>query len=171
MEKIIYHPEYVTATILNWYPLLKQQSYKKIVLESLQYLVRRNRIFLYAFCIMDTHIHLIWQVKGKCLLSDVRRDFFKYTGQKIQKDLERYNPEVLSYFKSTQADRKYHFWERNPMCKDLFTDKFFEQKFNYIHNNPVDAGICELEEMYEYSSAKFYLTGEDKLGLLTHYRG
>ena len=171
MEKIIYHPEFVTATIVNWYPLLKQRSYKKIILGSLQYLVKKNKIIVYAYCIMDNHIHIIWHIKGEKLLSDVRRDFFKYTAQKIKDDLEKYNPELLSYFKSTQADREYHFWERNPECKELFTDDFFEQKFNYIHKNPVEAGICALEEDYEYSSAKFYLTGEDKLGLLTHYRG
>lgn len=170
MEKIIYHPEFVTATIVNWYPLLKQRSYKKIILESLQYLVKKNKIIVYAYCIMDNHIHLIWQIKGEQLHSDVRRDFFKFTAKKIKDDLEKHNPEVLSYFKSTQADRDYHFWERNPECKELLTDDFFEQKFNYIHNNPVEAGMCELEEDYEFSSAKFYLTGEDKLGLLTHYR-
>ncbi len=170
MEKIIYHPEFVTATIVNWYPLLKQRKYKKIILDSLQYLVKKNKIIVYAYCIMDNHIHLIWQIKGELLQSDVRRDFLKFTAKKIKEDLEKYNPEVLSYFKSTQADREYHFWERNPMCKELFTDDFFEQKFDYIHNNPVEAGMCELEEDYEYSSAKFYLTGEDKLNLLTHYR-
>ena len=29
------------------------------------------------------------------------------------------------------------FWERNPLSVDLFTDKVFEQKLNYIHENPI----------------------------------
>ena len=32
----------------------------------------------------------------------------------------------------------------------------YQQKLNYIHNNPVKAGLCELPEEYKYSSAKFY---------------
>ena len=44
----------------------------------------------------------------------------------------------------------------------------------YIHNNPVTAGICSYPEQYKYSSAKFYETGEDDpiaigFGMLTHW--
>jgi len=42
------------------------------------------------------------------------------------------------------------------------------QKLEYIHRNPVKAGICEFPEDYKYSSAKFYLTGIDDFGFLTH---
>ena len=168
MEKIIHYPEFVTATILNWHPLLKQEKYKNLILESLRFLVKSNRIILYAYCIMDTHIHLIWQVKGDIALSVIRRDFFKYTAQQFKRDLDEYDPEVLISFASTQADRKYQIWERNTLCIDLFTDAVFDQKLNYIHYNPVAAGICLYEEEYTYSSARFYLTGEDRWNMMTH---
>jgi hypothetical protein len=39
----------------------------------------------------------------------------------------------------------------------------------YIHYNPVGAGSCVYPEDYKYSSAKFYATGEDEFGFLTHW--
>jgi hypothetical protein len=59
MENIIHYPEFVTSTILNWRPLLKPDKYKKLILESLQFLAKENRVILYAYVIMDNHLHLI----------------------------------------------------------------------------------------------------------------
>ena len=56
---------------------------------------------------------------------------------------------------------KYQFWERNALNTELRTAKVFNQKLNYIHRNPVEAGICKLPEEYKYSSALFYETGID----------
>ena len=39
----------------------------------------------------------------------------------------------------------------------------------YIHDNPVKAGLCKNEEDYNYSSARFYKTGIDDFGFLTHW--
>jgi len=47
----------------------------------------------------------------------------------------------------------------------------FEQKLNYIHYNPVSAGMCANPEDYYYSSARFYYDGIDSFGMLTHYSG
>ena len=46
------------------------------------------------------------------------------------------------------------------------------QKLNYIHNNPINYpwNLVQYPEEYKYSSAKFYETGIDEFGLLTHYR-
>jgi hypothetical protein len=44
----------------------------------------------------------------------------------------------------------------------------FNQKLDYIHYNPVKAGLCKLPEDYYYSSAKFYFDGVDAFEMLTH---
>jgi putative transposase len=170
MEKIIYHPEFFTGTILNWQKLLKVEKYKLAILEELTFLVRSNKIILYAYCIMDNHIHLIWQIKGNTHPSIIKRSFFTRTALFFKKDLIINHPNVLEYFKSSQGDRTHHFWERRPLGIDLFTDKVFEQKLDYIHDNPVKADLCKNQEDYKYSSASFYLTGKDDWNILTHYR-
>ena len=44
-----------------------------------------------------------------------------------------------------------------------------EEKLDYMHDNPVKAGLCSLPEDYKYSSAGFYLNNIDELNILTHY--
>ena len=46
--------------------------------------------------------------------------------------------------------------------------KVLEQKLDYIHHNPIRKGLCNLPEDYFYSSAKYYLLGEENK-LITHY--
>ena len=53
---------------------------------------------------------------------------------------------------------------------ELRTDKVYQQKLEYIHENPVNAAMCKLPEEYKYSSALFYHTGIDNWGFLTHHR-
>ena len=43
---------------------------------------------------------------------------------------------------------------------ELITNKFIDQKLNYIHENPVRAGIVYKAEDYMYSSASNYILGE-----------
>ncbi len=169
-EIITEYPLFFTATNLEWKKLLKPEKYKDIVIESLRFLVNSKRIILYGFVIMDNHIHLIWQMQPGINLVDVQRDFLKYTGQQIKKDLQKYHPRVLAHFKVTAKDRQYQFWERNALSVELRTPQVFQQKIDYIHYNPVKAGLCNLPEGYRYSSGSLYFTNKTEWGFLTHYK-
>ena len=59
MNYPVFWPQFYTATILEWKPLLKQDKYKDVIIESLRFLVFEKRINLYAFVIMSNHVHLI----------------------------------------------------------------------------------------------------------------
>ncbi len=52
MDSPQYHPQYFTATILDWQHLLKPDKYKDIIIQSLQFLMKEKRIELNAFAIM-----------------------------------------------------------------------------------------------------------------------
>jgi putative transposase len=167
----VYHPEFYTATILEWKHLLKPDKYKDIVIETLRFLVTGERIRLFGFVIMSNHLHLIWQPLGEYLPKEIQHSFMTRTGQQIKLDLEKNHPAVLSRFKVKAKDRQYQFWERNSLGIELYTHEVFIQKLDYIHYNPVRAGLCQLPEEYHYSSAKFYYTGVDEFGILSHYNG
>lgn len=169
MEKIIYLPVFFTATIKGWKHLLKPDKYKTIILEKLKQLVDDNKIILYAYCIMSNHIHLIWQIKGEVDISEIQKEFLESTAKNIKRDLEMNHVEVLRFFASTQKDRSYHFWKRRPLSIELYTPVVFEQKVDYVHNNPVAAGLCEFPEEYSFSSARYYHDGADDWKMLTHY--
>lgn len=161
--------EFFTATCLNWQNLLSEKKHKEIVMDSLQFLVRDERIWLYGYVLMPNHIHLLWRKKDAWIDKSVQQQFLKFTAQNIKLNLINYFPEELKNYKSTQTDRTYHFWERRPYKATVMNRLVLEQKLDYIHYNPVKARLCIEPEEYEYSSAKYYMDGIDKLNILTHY--
>jgi REP element-mobilizing transposase RayT len=118
---------------------------------------------------MDNHIHLIWQMMEGIKPQAVQRDFMKYTAQKIKQDLIKNHPAVLAHFKVDAKDREYQFWERNALSVELNTLEMLKQKLEYIHYNPVLAGLCNLPEEYKYSTARLYETGVNDWSFVTHY--
>ena len=166
------HPQFFTATILEWITLLSPDKYKDVIIESLRFLVNNNCVIINGFVIMPNHIHLIWQMKAGINPSHVQRDFLKYTAQQIKFDLQEHHPNVLEHFKVNLKDRQYQFWEHRPLSIPIYSNHVLEQKLNYIHNNPIQEKwkLADLPENYYYSSAKYYLLNADEFGFLTHYR-
>ena len=163
------YPQFFTATIQDWKRVLALDKYKAIVIESLHFLVTSKRIKLNAFVIMENHIHLIWQMQPNIKPSDVQRDFLKYTAQRIKADLQKNHPDMLAQYKVKSKDRKYQIWKRNALSIELITDKVYQQKLDYIHYNPVNAGLCNFPEEYRYSSASLYELNKTEWEFLTHF--
>ncbi len=63
---------------------------------------------------------------------------------------------LLEEFKVDKKDRDYQFWKRRPLSVELYSELVYWQKIDYIHDNPVKAGLCKYPEEYKYSSAKYY---------------
>jgi len=167
----LYHPQFFTATILNWKKLLKPDKYKQVITDSLQFLVENNRVIVYGFVIMPNHVHIIWQMHENIHPKDVKRDFLKFTSQSIKLDLIKNHPNVLEYFKVDKKDRKYQIWKHRPLSVDLWSREVFLQKLEYIHKNPIQEHwkLVELEEQYRFSSASFYYNNTTEWSFLTHY--
>jgi REP element-mobilizing transposase RayT len=149
------HVQLFTATILESKHLLKHDKYKQIILDSLKFLVAQKRVKVYGFVIMINHIHIIWHIHPAHKRENVQRDFLKYTAQQMKSDLEKHHPEALSSFLVNVKDRKYQVWERNSLSVDLWSRKVLWQKLQYMHQNPVRAGVCRWPEQYQWSSAVF----------------
>ncbi len=170
-EDSFHAAQFFTATIYEWQPALAEDEYKEIIIESLQFLVSNKRIELNAFVIMSSHIHLIWQAVDTFTPSAIQASFMKYTAQQIKRLIIKNNPDVLAGFKVNKYDREYQIWKREPLSIELISESMFIQKLEYIHYNPVTAGLCSVPEEYYYSSAKFYFDGTDSFRILTHYSG
>lgn len=164
-------PQFFTATIQNWKHLLKDDEYKDIIINCLQFLTREKRITLNAFTIMSNHVHIIWQPLQHYTLTQIQTSFSTQTSRKIIKKLKEKNPDQFDSLKVKKYDRAYQVWKREPLSIELFTEKAFLQKLEYIHQNAVLAGLVTQPEMYKYSSAKFYEMGIDDFNMLTHYMG
>ena len=158
-------PNYFTTTILKWKPLLKDDKFKMIIIDSLRFLVKENRIRLSAFVIMSTHIHLVWQPCAGNTKSQIQLQFMKFTAQQMKFLLQKSDQEFLKEFYVNKSDREYQIWKRLPLSTELDTEFIFHQKVDYIHYNPVKAGLCKLPEEYRFSSARYYHDGFDEFGL------
>ena len=77
----------------------------------------------------------------------------------------------LKEYKVNSVDRNYNFWQRDSLNIELFTSSVFIQKLNYIHCNPVKAGLCKFPEEYYFSSALFYEKGVNHFSFIKHYLG
>ena len=162
-------PSFFTATIDDWKPLLKEKKYKEIIIDSLKFLCHKQIVTVIGFVIMDNHVHIIWQSKGDNKIKLVENSFIKYTSKKFKETLIK--DDQISNYKTNSPDREYQFWKRKSLSIELFSPNVLLQKLNYIHQNPVRAGLCEMAENYYFSSASFYETGMDTFEILTHYKG
>ena len=162
-----YELNYFTATILEWKYLLLNDAYKDIIAKSLKFLVDEKRIQLYSFVIMNNHLHLICDIIHPYKFEQVQRSFLRFSAQMIIKDLRDHHPELLQEFFVGAKDRKHQIWERKPLNIEIWSESVLRQKLDYIHQNPVRAGLCAHAEEYKYSSAAFYINGSNSFDMLT----
>ncbi len=153
------YPYFVTSTLKDGLPLLSQRKLAEIVLKSLCFLQFERDVIVFAYVIMENHIHLV--VEGNDL-SEKLRLFKSYTGRKIVDKLKvDGNSKLLSQLKFRKLKQKhksdYQVWEEGFHPKQLTNAKMVTQKIEYIHYNPVDRGFVDLAEHWRYSSARNYL--------------
>ncbi len=60
-------------------------------------------------------------------------------------------------------------WKTDSLSVDLYSEQVFNQKLNYIHYNPVKAGLCNLPEDYKYSSTDYYELNKSKWDFIANY--
>ncbi len=150
-----------TATINNWQRLLEAEEYKKIIINSLNYLSDVGKIDVYAFVIMPNHIHLIWRVKELNGKETCQGSFLKYTAHEFKKQIIKEGKGLNNYLVNA-SNKKHEFWQRDSLAISLFTEKVAYQKLDYLHYNPCAAHWQLVKDPvdYIYSTAKYYLIGE-----------
>jgi len=173
-------PHFITFAVVDWVDVFTRKAYRDIVLDSIRFCQKEKGLLLHSWCIMSNHVHLIASAKNENP-SDVLRDFKKFTSKEIIKAIENNKQEsrreclpagqagMLQIFRkageTNSRNKEYQFWRQDNQPMELYSGAFIFQKMNYIHQNPVEAGIVEKVEDYLYSSAKDYVLTK-KCGLL-----
>lgn len=119
---------------------------------------------------MLNHIHLIISAKEDSMISNILRDLKKNTSKQLVQAITDNQQEsrrgwLLYMFARAGArnsnNKIFQFWQQDNHPIELFTPEMLKQKLNYLHNNPVRAGIVSQPEHYLYSSAvDYYTTGK-----------
>ncbi len=165
---------FITISVVQWVDVFTRPIYKDVIVDSLAHCQANKGLEIYAWCIMTNHIHLIVGRKGQSTIEQIIRDFKKFTSVKLCNDIENNPGEsrgawLLWIFKKaaekSNKHQKYQFWQRDFHPIELNTNYLMDQKLEYIHLNPVKAGIVNEPEHYLYSSAVDYSGGKGLLPL------
>lgn len=160
-------PHFLTATIVDWVDVFSRKTYRDSIIECFEYCIKNKGMILYSYVIMSNHIHMIVQ-SNDAKLSDLIRDFKKYTSktilEKIQSEPESRREWILERFKlateSHSRNKNFQFWQYGNHAEEIYSEKFMWSKIDYIHFNPVRAGIVLNSQDYVYSSASNYIDGK-----------
>ena len=154
---------FVTFQIVKWIDIFTRKIYRDIVIDSLRFCQSNKDLEIYAFVVMSNHLHLLLK-SGKSDLSNTIKEFKSFTAKQILKaidtETESRRDWILNLFefsaKQHKRNEKYQVWTHENHAEYVYSNPFMDSKINYIHDNPVRAGIVEKAEEYLYSSARNY---------------
>ena len=157
---------FTTTTVIDWLDVFTRPIYKHIVIESLAYCQEHKGLDIYAWVLMTNHLHMIVGTRTPDIeLSDIFRDFKKFTNKKILAAIEDNQQESRKHWlldrccfagNNDKKIKNYRFWQEGNHVEQIYAYDFYKQKLNYIHQNPVKQEIVLHPEDYLYSSARDY---------------
>ena len=156
---------FLTFTLVGWIDIFTRQAYRDIVIESFKYCQLKKGLHLHAYVIMSNHVHLIASVDEGFTVSDFIRDCKKFTSTRITDAIANSGVESrrewmlhqFKYYASRHSRNEvFQLWEHDNHPIELSSPAFTQQKIDYIHQNPVRAGLVYRAEDYIYSSASNY---------------
>lgn len=162
---------FITNTVVDWVDVFTRQRYRDIIIDSLNFCITQKGLEVYGYVIMSNHLHMILRSKT-ANLSDTIRDFKRFTARAIIDMIKDAHDEsrrewMLHRFawngSHNVRNAENQFWIQDNRPEEIYTQKFFMQKLNYIHENPVRAGIVAKAEDYVYGSAGTIILGKKGL--------
>jgi len=159
------HPHFITLTVLHWIPLFTNTKSVDILLESFKYLQESDNLKIYAYVILENHLHLVASSDD---IAKTIKKFKSYTAKKLLELLQKENiktilEQLAFYKKAHKKTTTYQVWQEGMQPKLMENEKIMLQKIEYIHNNPVKRGYVDEAKHWRYSSARDY---EGTKGLL-----
>lgn len=159
---------FVTFTIVEWMPVFIEEAACKIVTESLNFSTRNKKLGVNAYVIMPNHMHAIVFDKDfdNDRLKHTLDDFRKFTGRQLldYADANLPNPFGQIFRENASEDRQRKFWQSTQHPEGIYSEKFYMQKFNYIHLNPVRKGLVRSTMDWRFSSAGYWFAMNDGFG-------
>lgn len=132
----------------TYHVMLRGNEKKKIFIDAQDKSVFTNILYnkkkdndfcLYAYCIMDNHVHLV----------------IKELETSISRIMKRIGTSYAIYF-NKKYNRVGHVFQDRYKSEVIEDDRYLLSVIRYVHNNPVKAGICKVQE-YRWSSYRFYI--------------
>ena len=159
---------FVSFAVINWIDVFVREVYCSIITDSLNYCIKAKGMELYSWCLMPSHVHLIFRDKNENP-SKLLKEFKTFTSKQIRAAIE-HNPQesrrewILSMMKEAGEKnsnvKEYQFWQQHNQPIELWSASVIDEKLNDVHNNPVEAGFVAEAVDWKYSSAIDYGGGK-----------
>jgi len=154
---------YVTGVTYGRVPIFRSDEICSLFVESLVETRVKDPFKLIGYVLMPDHFHL--------LVNPIELNISKVIGRlkgrsasRILKNLrERCEVSMLNSLKLARplaSGQTHAVWLQDFSSIDLWSNKFILQKLNYIHMNPVRAGLCDHPARWRWSSYHAYLPHE-----------
>jgi len=115
-------------------------------LNTLSRYSRKSKCEIYAYCLMDNHIHLLLKEGQEPLATTMKKIGTSYV-----------------YYYNWQYNRKGHLFQDRFKSEPVENDVYFLTVLRYIHLNPIKSAIADDLASYPFSS---YLEYTDKAKLI-----
>jgi len=152
---------FITCTVIEWIPALIYKADHDILADALTYSRREKGLRLYAYVIMENHLHLVAEAPN---LSEVVQSFKRHTARELIRSARANGRDWLLnqfefYCKSHKRESRHQVWQEGVHPQIIVGDTMLRQKVEYIHSNPVRRGWVDAPEHWLHSSARNYLRG------------
>ena len=160
-EENVFH--YLTLVSFQRVPIFNSNTICEYFIDALQETKEKHPFKLIAYVIMPDHAHLIVNPVG-CDIERIGKDLKGKSAKKIldwlKENNHRMSLEKLKRKTVAKRNHSYSVWQKKVKSVDLWSHKFILQKMNYIHLNPVRAGLCNHPAKWKWSSYRAYLPHE-----------
>ena len=144
---------FVTSTVVGWHNFLDKQNIYKIIIDEFEFRRKNDSIKVHGFVIMPNHFHAIISSEN---ISRTMQNIKSFTARKIIDYLKSNNNktelEKLSKDSANNSKSNYQLWQGGYHPQEIKTEKVLIQKIEYIHSNPVRAGLVKEAQQWTYSS-------------------
>lgn len=150
---------FVTSTIVGFHRLFSIDKICEIFIEKLKFYIERGDFNLLAYVLMPNHIHIILKPNNEIPVSKIMGNLKRITSREISDFLEQANMTGLANkvkISAMHEPQALRIWKPRFDCFVINSEKTLVQKIEYIHSNPVKAGLVDKAEDWKYSSAGNY---------------
>ena len=148
---------YITIVTKDRLPVFRTDHMKEFVCGALDEARKSAGILLFAYVIMWDHLHLL--TSRNTTTANMLRVLKGITARRVIDYLkEKGHVSSLAKLEHQEQKRKhlYSLWQIERNVLPVFSESMFVEKLNYIHQNPVKAGLSECAEDYRWSSARIW---------------
>lgn len=148
---------YITVVTKDRLPVFRTEAIKTIACKALDEARNSGKFLIFAYVIMLDHLHLL--TNSPTTSADVLRYTKGITARRVIDYLKapKYESSLAKLrHQDWKREHRYSLWQQEKNVFSIFSEAMFMEKVNYIHLNPVRAGLVERAIDYRWSSARIW---------------